>query len=564
MRGIRTAGIGLSVALAAHTGGAQDPGYFSAPAARLGKIQAVPDPGSEPAAFPSTLARGQVSAPPTVGTPTSLGMPRPISTPSVTEIRTNPAPSPTSILGGNPAGIGQPVVVGVGQPIPVGQPFPVGQPGTSYPISGPIPGTAPPMGGYPTGSVPGISVPSVLPPGAVMSDPNAPLMGDGSYGYSPTSVLVGGATGTTSGGYNPARLSLHGEYLMWWVRNYSVPPLLTTSSPQYEGIIGQGNTQVITPTQSFTNTLHSGFRFGGTYWLGQRRVWGLDSNLFFLGSNQDSFTASSTQYPVLARPFYNVNNMQNDSEIIGFPGFSSGFATIDMDTQMWGADINARRKMICNPCSNIDLLLGARFFRLSDSLNITEVASLNPGVQAQSLDGGPVRTFGVVQDQFTTTNEFYGPQVGLAGEFRRGRWIFGGRATVAMGTVFQTVEINGAQYFRLSDGTAGAAAGGLLAVPGGNIGQFSQNKFGIMPELGLQIGYQMTQHWRFTIGYNFLYLNSVVRPGDQIDTGLDVTRIPNFPLRNPATPLAVPRPAAVLKESDFFAQGISFGLQWIW
>jgi hypothetical protein len=54
----------------------------------------------------------------------------------------------------------------------------------------------------------------------------------------------------------------------------------------------------------------------------------------------------------------------------------------------------------------------------------------------------------------------------------------------------------------------------------------------------------------------------VLRPGDQIDTGLDVTRIPNFPLPGNVQPLPQVRPAVLLRDTGVFAQGISFGLSW--
>ena len=81
-------------------------------------------------------------------------------------------------------------------------------------------------------------------------------------------------------------------------------------------------------------------------------------------------------------------------------------------------------------------------------------------------------------------------------------------------------------------------AGGLLALPGANIGRYTQSKFAVVPEAGVKIGYHLTPNLRLAVGYNFLYLSSVLRPGDQIDTGLDVTRIPNFPLPGDYRPVA--------------------------
>jgi hypothetical protein len=54
----------------------------------------------------------------------------------------------------------------------------------------------------------------------------------------------------------------------------------------------------------------------------------------------------------------------------------------------------------------------------------------------------------------------------------------------------------------------------------------------------------------------------VARPGDQIDRVIDVSRIPNSGLQVP--PAAQTRPVLQFKGSEFWAQGISFGLEFTW
>jgi hypothetical protein len=86
-----------------------------------------------------------------------------------------------------------------------------------------------------------------------------------------------------------------------------------------------------------------------------------------------------------------------------------------------------------------------------------------------------------------------------------------------------------------------------------------------MPEVGVNVGYQVTTHLRVFAGYNFLYLSNVIRPGDAIDPLVDAARIPNFPLPGNPAPLAgITRPSPLVRTSDFWAQGISFGLQFNW
>ena len=77
--------------------------------------------------------------------------------------------------------------------------------------------------------------------------------------------------------------------------------------------------------------------------------------------------------------------------------------------------------------------------------------------------------------------------------------------------------------------------------------------------------YQVTQRVRLTAGYNFLYWSNVFRPGEQIDRNLDAARIPNFcnldPTQCPHGLINPPRPQPTNRDTGFWAQGISLGLE---
>jgi hypothetical protein len=170
-----------------------------------------------------------------------------------------------------------------------------------------------------------------------------------------------------------------------------------------------------------------------------------------------------------------------------------------------------------------------------------------------------------VVDRFRTENRFHGVNLGLAGELRRGRYFGAFKGSVGLGSIYQTLDVSGGQNLLTTTGGVTNAVGGLLALPGANIGTFTQRKYGVVPEANLTLGVYLTPNLRFGVGYSLLYMNSVIRPGDQIDPVVDATRIPNFPLDPPATAVNPPRPRAwPLRTTDIFAQGITFSLQWTW
>lgn len=69
----------------------------------------------------------------------------------------------------------------------------------------------------------------------------------------------------------------------------------------------------------------------------------------------------------------------------------------------------------------------------------------------------------------------------------------------------------------------------------------------------------MTDHLRAYVGYSLLYWSDVVRPGDQIDRGINTTQLPT--LGGQGTLTGPRRPAFSFQDSDFWAQGINFGVQ---
>jgi hypothetical protein len=356
------------------------------------------------------------------------------------------------------------------------------------------------------------------------------------------------------GGRTGPRLYLRAEYLLWWAKDDHVPPLVSSGTPDDQGILGRPSTRVLFGGDGLDQDPRSGGRFTAGYFLDDCGDKFFEVSGFFLGQRSARFTASSAMNPVLARPFFNLNGGAGSSQIVASPGVSTGSISVNAPSNLWGLQANLGCNLCCGCNYAVRLLGGFRYLDLDESLTVTE--------NIQGLAGAPppfTNASVSVFDRFATHNQFYGGQAGLEGRYRVGRWSLDGRITLALGGTHQSLTIDGMETLVAPDGTVRMFRGGLLALPS-NIGHFSQNRFSVVPEVGINLGYQLTDRVRAFAGYNFLYWSNVVRPGEQIDPVLDITQIPNF--APPGTPSAGQnRPRVSFKESDFWAQGLTFGLE---
>lgn len=351
------------------------------------------------------------------------------------------------------------------------------------------------------------------------------------------------------------------EYLMWWQRSQSVPPLVTVSpagtATGMSGVLGQDATRIL--YDSTPDHTRSGGRFAVGMWMPHFCNLGIEANYFFLGRQTSTATYGSNGDPQVSRPVFNAITQKPAAEIVSINNantFVTGTVSVNNFSQVWGAEANVRSRLSCGPCYWVDILVGYRHLNLSEGIDITEnLQNFDPRTRL------PAGNF-LVHDSFHTRNQFNGVQVGLDGERRFWDRCFVGMTTkLAMGNVHQIVNIDGSTTFtNFPAPFGGTFPGGLLALPGTNIGRFTANRFGVLPEVGFKLGYDITDHLRVFVGYDFLYLTSVVRPGEQIDLRVN----PNFvPSAAGPGPGGGPRlPAVLFHTNDYWAQGLNFGLQY--
>jgi hypothetical protein len=367
------------------------------------------------------------------------------------------------------------------------------------------------------------------------------------------------------------------EYLLWVVRGANFPALATTSSVPFDirnatatgGVLGQAPTVVLFggPQDSF---LDSGGRFRAGYWFDDCQTWGIDAGGFFLGDHSlGGGTFSSAGFPVLSRPITDAVTGAASVENTTLPSLSSGTVRVATNSSLWGAELNYRQNLCCGCTYRIDMLAGVRYVNLSESLDVQENFTVLPTAPAL-FAGNPAEEAAVaklvgsnitVADSFRTHNDFYGGQLGATYTQHFGNWVVDVRGTVGLGDTVQSVDINGVTNVQ-GGPLAGTRSGGLLALPNTNIGHYSRDRFAVLPELGLTLGYQVTDHVRVFVGYNVLYWSSVVRPGDQVNTTVNTHYVPSFQLVGAANRSATPvQPAFNFHDTSFWAQGGTAGVE---
>jgi hypothetical protein len=351
------------------------------------------------------------------------------------------------------------------------------------------------------------------------------------------------------------RFWVRAEYLIWWTKGSHVPVLAATGTP---------NEPFTTPLfggSTLNGDGRSGFHITLGGWLDRCHTLGLEGDYFDLERGNDGY--DSGFYPsgtVLSRPFIDMtdpNNPAPAAEITALPGLAVGKVHVETSDYFQSAGLRLRQPLYQSCCqvdccttrsTEIDLVAGYRFYRLKDRLNIHE--------NVVAIGGPNIGLAFDIVDDFNTSNEFHGGELGLVADVRRGRWSLGVRALAALGNSHEIVNILG-RTVRTSNGVEETDAGGLFALRS-NIGHYTRNHFAVLPELGMEIGYQWTCHLRTYVGYDILYWGDVVRASEQIDPRIDTN---NLPFPPPDAPAGGPFPAVLFRETSYWAQGIRVGAE---
>jgi hypothetical protein len=347
------------------------------------------------------------------------------------------------------------------------------------------------------------------------------------------------------------RLYADVEYVLWWLREGRLPPVLTTSSAASGGVFGQPDTQVLYGGDRL-ETRH-GDRFNGTRltlgcWFDPQQTIGIEGRAVVLERDSTSFKATSDGSQLLARPFIDAVTGTPMSDIVAGPGpngvLSGGFVGYSR-IEMFTEEINLVGSVAQGPSFGLDLLAGARFVQMRDRTDLTATGKLLPTEST---------IFGL-SDHYLVFDKFYGGQLGVRGHYLWNRWRLGFRGTVALGSNDERVSTFGDSLVATPTSRVETPVG--LTVLPSNSGTFSRTVFNTIYEVDLDIGYRLSNHWKVYAGYTLFLWASPIRSGDQVELDINPSQLTG-PLAGPALP-GIP-----FKEDFFWAQGLNLGLAFSW
>jgi hypothetical protein len=321
--------------------------------------------------------------------------------------------------------------------------------------------------------------------------------------------------------YEPLGAWFNADYLLWWTKGTHVPQLGTPAVPEGFGVIGPSEPTLLFPGGNEDFGARSGGKFDLGFWFSENHVLGLEASYFFLGTDRSTL-AAGVETGAVADPIGFMRDLVAAMEHSGHdrapalwqPDLPLGTFAVTQSSFLQSAEINVLG-CLCNSCTcRFNVLAGFRFLELDEKLHVAQ--------EFLSADGSEDDTW---DDEWHTRNQFYGGQLGARATFTRDRLFANVGGLVALGATHQRIDLNGSlTQTVLSSGfdsfgnpvtniQVAQGSGGLLNPQPVS---FSRDIFAVVPQFNFDVGYEFNDFCRASVGYEFLYWSSVVRPGDQV------------------------------------------------
>jgi hypothetical protein len=382
-------------------------------------------------------------------------------------------------------------------------------------------------------------------------DPNCFDGAGGPGGHGGHGRKEGGQVHRAAGG--PDMFWIDVENIAWKVRSMPIAFPLALSTPVAAGglIGGEGARVLFGDDNVDYGNYFNVLRVSGGFWCGCERNHGIELSGFIQEAKSQiaDFSSPINGHQVLSRPLIDALTGQNSAVLIAFPGQFAGEININARLKMGGAEANYLKSCVYCDRFKLNFLAGVRYIDHDETLSITSRSTI------PALDPADP-TLVDIFDEFACRNQFFGGQVGFEMELRHRRWFLDLTGKIAAGNQNENLNIRGFTNNRTL-GVNSTVPGGMLALAG-NITDTTDNEFAYVPEVTLKLGYQWTQRVSTFVGYNGLYISRLMRPGDQIDPVINPVFLPvSTQFGGDFGPV---RPINNFNKSDFWAQGVTFGV----
>lgn len=333
----------------------------------------------------------------------------------------------------------------------------------------------------------------------------------------------------------------------------TAPPASTgpTFVPTAPGFIG------LVSISTVTNPLATGdspdLGGGGSlrmgYWLDPQHTRAIDGSVFYVRGDSRFSPAATT---VTTSTFINTTP---DVFVGLFNDTTTTTSNGAISDQLYGADVNYRMRVPqFAHLSSFDLMFGLRYAALDEKLTASVTSVLSRNYQPALGIPGPTdfTNSSSGSDSFRIRNDFIGPQFGLNAEQHWGPYWVASENKLAVGAMIERASVSGVNVTSTTPTNTILLAGIPLMVNGGapvagtaapSFGVFAQGDrsktvFAVVPSGNIKVGYDIIPDMlSLTLAYNYLYLSSVGRVGDQFASPSDI------------------------KQSSILAQGITFGVR---
>lgn len=307
------------------------------------------------------------------------------------------------------------------------------------------------------------------------------------------------------------------DYLSWRAKGGLVPPLVvgiyTSAVPPLPP-----DPRMAFPVSDdrINGNVKAGYRLRTGLWIDKPNGTGFEAAYTSFLSSEDSDWFTGGPNTLLARPFVDAVARAPALFLLSDPragvqGVAATGTTFDSD----GLELNMLRRGPAMFAQEFHWVIGLRYWSLEESLAI-----------AGASQAGGLTIAGY--DSFATRNRFYGPQFGGNMYWDRGKLRIELALRMALGLMTQETSIAGGSTAVLPSGAAFDRPGALLALSS-NIGDHDRMKLAMVRDMSLNVGYRLTDHVQLRLGYQFLWASNVLRPGLQIDRGVNPTLLPFNP-----------------------------------